>query len=161
MTHVAIAIQLLPNYIVGRRTSPPFATPFFGAPSLDKFPTIVPGIDLATPVYDRNLRTPYFLQYNASVQYGVRKDLVLEFAYVGSRGLNLLRNVGINQARLASPQQPIINDVTGASITTNTPTNAQSRAPFQGLHYPQPARRYCQAFVQINRPLSQLTTRSR
>jgi hypothetical protein len=59
--------------------------------------------------------------------------LVVEIAYVGSRGLNLLRNVGINQARLASPQHPIINDVTGATITTNTPANAQLRAPFQGV----------------------------
>ncbi len=133
VTNVLIAIQLPPNYIVGRRTSPPFATPFFAAPSSDKFPTFVPGIDLATPVYDRNLRTPYFHQYNASVQYAVKKDLVLEIAYVGGRGLNLLRNVGINQARLASPQQPIINDVTGAVITTNTPANAQLRAPFQGV----------------------------
>src|SRR5205823_1547825 len=71
--------------------------------------------------------------YNASVQYALRKDLVVEIAYVGSRGVNLLRNVGINQARLASPQQPIINDVTGAMITTNTPDNAQLRAPFQGV----------------------------
>ena len=133
VTHIAIAIQLPPDYIVGRRTNPPFATPFFAAPSSDKFPIFVPGIDLATPVFDRNLRTPYFHQYNASVQYALRKDLVLEVAYVGARGVNLLRNVGINQARLASPQQPIINDVTGAIITTNTFANAQLRAPFQGV----------------------------
>src|SRR5206468_945886 len=133
VTHVAIAIQLPPNYVVGRRTNPPFANPFFAVPSSDKFPTFLPGIDLATPIYDRNLRTPYFHQYNASVQYALRKDLVVEVAYVDSRGVNLLRNVGINQARLASPQQPIINDVTGAMITTNTPANAQLRAPFQGV----------------------------
>lgn len=133
VTHIAIAIQLPPNYIIGRRTNPPFTDPFYAAPSSDKFPIFVPGIDLATPVFDRNLRTPYFHQYNASLQYAVRKDLVLEIAYVGSRGLNLLRNVGINQARLASPQHPIINDVTGAVITTNTPANAQLRAPFQGV----------------------------
>src|SRR5207302_11056703 len=97
VTHVAIAIQLPPNYIVGRRSAadpnkPTFANPFFAAPSPDKFPTFVPGIDLATPIYDRNLRTPYFHQYNASVQYAVRKVLVLEIAYVVSRGVNLFRN---------------------------------------------------------------------
>ena len=133
ITNIAIAIQLPPNYIVGRRTNPPFANPFFAAPSSNKFPVFVPGIDLATPIYDRNMRTPYFHQYNTSLQYALRKDLVIEVAYVGTRGLNLLRNVGINQARLASPQQPTINDVTGAAITTNTPTNAQLRAPFQGV----------------------------
>src|SRR3989441_5011846 len=66
------------------------------------------------------------------------KHAVGEIAYVGWRGLDLLTNVGINQARLASPQRPIINEVlqalnlAGAVITTNTPGNAQLRAPFQG-----------------------------
>ena len=41
-------------------------------------------------------------------------------------------NVRINQARLASPQQPIVNAVTGQVITTNTPANATLRAPYQG-----------------------------
>ena len=138
MTHFSTAVQLPPNYIVGRRTNPPFADPFFAAPSVDKLPTFVPGIDLATLAYDRNMRTPYFQQYNASVQYAVSRDTAVEGAYVGGRGLNLLTNVGINQARLASPQHPIINEVLtalslpGAIITTNSPTNAQQRAPFQG-----------------------------
>jgi hypothetical protein len=136
--HLSTAIQLPPNYIVGRRSNPPFANPFFAALSADQFPRFVEGIDLATLVYDRNLRTPYFHQYNASVQYAVGKDLAIEIAYVGGRGLNLLTNVGINQARLASPQRPVINEVLsalnlpGAVITTNTPGNAQLRAPFQG-----------------------------
>src|SRR6266516_4719735 len=68
-----------------------------------------------------------------SLQSEMAKDLLLEVAYVGTRGLNLFRQVAINQARLASPQNPIINDVTGAVITTNTPANASLRAPFQGV----------------------------
>ncbi|HEY6121671.1 MAG TPA: hypothetical protein VIV66_17070, partial [Pyrinomonadaceae bacterium] len=142
-THLSTAIQLPPNYIVGRRAAtdadkPSFANPFFGAPSADQFPTFVPGIDLATLGYDRNFRTPYFHQYNASVQYAVTKDVAVEIAYVGGRGLDLLTNVGINQARLASPQNPVINEVLRALnlpravITTNTSGNAQLRAPFQG-----------------------------
>ena len=135
--HLSTAIQLPPNYIVGRKTvtdrpPPTFADPYFQAPSVDKFPTFVPRVDLANQVFDRNLRTPYFHQYNTSVQYAVSKDLLLEVAYVGTRGLNLFRNVGINQARLASPQHPITNEVTGKVFTTNTPGNAQLRAPFQG-----------------------------
>lgn len=138
ITHLSTAIQLPPNYIVGRRTSPDFADPFFAAPPVDSFPTFVPGVDLATLAFDRNLRTPYFHQYNTSVQYALGKDLLVEVAYVGGRGLNLLRNVGINQARLASSQHPITNEVLrglnlqGSVITTNTPANAQLRAPFQG-----------------------------
>ena len=59
--------------------------------------------------------------------------MVLEVAYVGTRGLNLLRQLAINQAPLASVQRPIVNAVTGAIITTNTPQNAGLRAPFQGV----------------------------
>ncbi len=138
ITHLSTAIQLPPNYIVGRRMIPPFADPFFAAPAVGSFPTFIPGIDLATQAFDRNLRTPYFHQYNASAQCAIGKEMAVEIAYVGSRGLNLLRNVGINQARLASPQHPIINNVLsalrlpGAVITSNTPANAQLRAPFQG-----------------------------
>jgi hypothetical protein len=139
--HLANAIQLPPNYIVGRKNAadkPPFANPFFDAPTVDKFPIFVERIDLAIQVFGRNLRTPYFHQYNASVQYAVSKDLQFEFAYVGTRGLHLFRNVGINQAPLASPQHPIINEVLralslpGFMIATNSPANAQLRAPFQG-----------------------------
>ncbi|HZE72129.1 MAG TPA: TonB-dependent receptor [Pyrinomonadaceae bacterium] len=142
ITHLLTAIQLPPNYIVGRKLAAdtaPFANPFFPAPSVDKFPSFVPGIDLATLAYDRNLRTPYSHQYNVSVQYAMSKDVAVEIAYVGGRGFDLLRDVGINQARLASPQHPIINEVLsalnlpGAVITTNTPGNAQLRAPFQGV----------------------------
>ncbi len=53
--------------------------------------------------------------------------------WVGSRGVNLFRQVGINQAALASPQHSIFNAVTGAAITTNTAANASLRAPYQGV----------------------------
>jgi len=47
----------------------------------------------------------------------------------------LIRSVGLNQARLASPQHPIINAVNGRVITTNTAdaTNVSLRAPYQGV----------------------------
>ena len=127
------AVQLAPYYVTGRRNRRPFADPFFEAPSLDQFPTFVPGIALANQVFDRRLRTPYLHQYNMSVQYAVSKDLLLEVAYVGTRGLRLFRVVGINQARLTSPEHPITNEVTGLVITINTPANASLRAPFQGV----------------------------
>lgn len=47
--------------------------------------------------------------------------------------MNLPRLIALNQARLATPQRPIINEVTGAVITTNTPQNAPLRAPYQGV----------------------------
>ena len=54
-------------------------------------------------------------------------------AYVGGRGQHLFRQVAINQARLASGQNPITNVVTGAVFTANAPADAQLRAPFQGV----------------------------
>ena len=107
--------------------------PFFPLPSQDQFPTFVKGVALANGTFDRSLRTPYFQQYNAGVQYALGQDLLLEVAYVGTRGLNLFRGIDINQARLASPQHPIINEVTREVITTNTPLNATLRAPYQGV----------------------------
>src|SRR5438128_517525 len=128
-----------PAYFVGIKSPPPsFAEPYFLVPSQDRFPTFVQNAALAGRVFDRDIRTPYFHQYNTSVQYAVGPSLLLEVAYVGTRGLNLFRDVAINQAQLASPQHPIINEVLRALnlpedvITTNTPANAQLRAPFQG-----------------------------
>jgi len=131
--YVSTSVTVPPTYILGRRAGALTTDPFFPAPSPDQFPTFVPGVSLSGTVLDRNIRTPYFHQYNLSVQYEWMKDLLLEVAYVGTRGLNLFRQVAINQARLASPQNPIRNEVTGAVITTNTTGNATLRAPFQGV----------------------------
>ena len=113
----------------------PFADPYVTLPAQDQFPTFVPGVALAGQVFDRELRTPYIQQYNTSIQYQLQRNLLFEVAYVGTRGLNLIRSVGINQARLASPQSPIVNAVNGRVITTNTAdaTNVSLRAPFQGV----------------------------
>jgi hypothetical protein len=123
-----------PAYFVGIKNPPPsFAEPYFLVPSQDKFPIFVQNAALAGRVFDRDMRTPYFHQYNASMQYAVRTNLLFEVAYVGTRGFNLLRNVAINQARLSSQQQPTVNEVTGQIITTNIPVNVGLRAPFQGV----------------------------
>jgi hypothetical protein len=113
----------------------PFADPFFPLPAENQFPALVTGVALAGQIFDRSMRTAYFHHYNASVQYLVRRDLLFEIAYVGTRGLNLIRDIAINQARLASPQRPIVNAVAGQVITTNTPaaTNVALRAPYQGV----------------------------
>jgi len=111
----------------------PLENPFFPLPSVDEFPKFVVGVALAGNTFDRGLRTPYFQQYNLGAQYEFGSELLLEVAYVGTRGLNLFRNVAINQAPLASPERPIVNAVTHEVITTNTPVNAALRAPYQGV----------------------------
>jgi hypothetical protein len=135
LSHVTNTVNAPPTYAT--RRSPAGAlvlleNPFAPLPSQDQFPTFVPGT-LSSSTFERHLRTPYFHHYNASLQYALLQDLLLEVAYVGTRGRNLFRNVRINQARLASPQHPITNVVTGQVITTNTPTNALLRAPYQGV----------------------------
>src|SRR5436190_1014494 len=122
-----------PFYFARFGASTPLTNPFGNVPSQDQFPTIVSGPLLFGISFDRRNRTPYLHQYNMNVQVELSKNEVLESAYVGTQGVNLIRRAGINQARLVSPQNPIVNDVTGAVITTNTPNNAQLRAPYQGV----------------------------
>ena len=136
--YIGISINSPPTYAIRRSptgATVPLADPFFPLPSQDQFPTFVRGVALAGQIFDRNLRTAYFHQFNISFQYSLSRDLLLEVAYVGTRGRNLIRDVAINQARLASPESPIINAVTGQVITTNTPaaTNVALRAPYQGV----------------------------
>jgi hypothetical protein len=64
---------------------------------------------LAGSFFDRDIRTPVFYQFHASVQYQIGADLLLEAASVGPRGLNLFRQMAINQARLASAANPTVN----------------------------------------------------
>ncbi|MBA3247694.1 MAG: TonB-dependent receptor [Pyrinomonadaceae bacterium] len=134
--YVTLNVLAPPTYVFGARvglpTPIPVSDPFFPAPPQSAFPTFVPNVALSDAFFDRNLRTPYLQQYNASVQYELFRNYVVEAAYVGTRGVNLFRQIGINQARLASPSNPVVNGVTGAVITTNTPANAALRAPFQG-----------------------------
>lgn len=132
---IYISFNVPPVYLIRRQSAARLTNPYGTLPSQGQFPILVPEIPLAGNVFDRDLRTPYFQQYNTSIQHAVSGDLVLEVAFVGTRGLNLLRPLAINQARLASVQQPIINSVTGQVITTNTPSsaNVQLRAPFQGV----------------------------
>ena len=135
--YIGVAINAPPMYTIRRSptgATVPFQDPFFPLPSQDQFPAFVKGVALAGQIFDRGLRTAYFHQFNTSVQIALGRSLLFETAYVGTRGLNLIRDVAINQARLAGPQHPIINAVTGQIITTNTPAamNLALRAPYQG-----------------------------
>lgn len=138
MAFVATSINAPPTYAVRRSPNGvaiPFSDPFFALPAADQFPTFVKGVSLAGQVFDRNMRTAYIQQFSGGFQFEVRRNLLIEAAYVGTRGVNLIRDIAINQARLASPQHPIVNAVTGQVITTNTPAanNIALRAPYQGV----------------------------
>jgi len=131
--YISISVPVPPTYVLGIRNGAPLADPFFLVPPPDVFPTFLPGVALAGTVPDRTIRTPYFQQYNVSIQLELTRDLLFEIAYVGTRGEHLLRQVAINQARLASEETPVTNEVTRLSYTSNTPADAQVRAPLQGV----------------------------
>jgi hypothetical protein len=137
--YITLNVIAPPTFVFGARvatvTDPgfiPVSNPFFNAPSQGAFPTFVPNVALSGTLFDRNIRTPYMQQWNAGFQYELFKDYVVEATYVGTRGVNLFRQIAFNQALLASPSAPVINRVTGAIITTNTAANAALRAPIQG-----------------------------
>lgn len=75
---------------------------------------------------DRNFRTPYAIQYNLSFQREIFSNTLAEVAYVGRRGLNLSRQVNINQI-----------------VAANSPAAQNSNVgtrPFAGLNTPLAAR---------------------
>jgi outer membrane receptor protein involved in Fe transport len=122
-----------PFYTTAVSLGQTFANPFPTVVPQNLYPVIQPGILLAGNYLDRNNRTPYVQQFNASVQYELSRNTTLQVAYVGTRGVRLYRFVGVNQARIATSTEPVVNAVTGEVITTNTPDNAQLRAPMQGV----------------------------
>jgi len=122
-----------PFFLDSETSGQPFSHPFATAPLDSRFPLIEPGASLSATVIDRNARTPYVQQFNASVQYELQRNTTLQIAYAGTRGVKLFRSVGINQARIASLDHPIFNVVTGVPVTNNTLDNASLRAPLQGV----------------------------
>jgi len=93
---------LPPLYVVDVRTAAPLANPFFSLPPKDQFPVFLTGVALNGNAFDRNLHTPYFQQFDLTLQRELGAKVLLEIAYVGTRGVNLMRQVLINQAPLAS-----------------------------------------------------------
>jgi len=84
------------------------------------------GSSFNSPFYDR-LHTPLVRQYNLGIQYEFLANYVLEAAFVGSSGINIMNyNHNVNIAGLASPSNPI------NGITTNTAANAAARVPYLG-----------------------------
>jgi hypothetical protein len=92
------------------------------------------GGGLAFTLPDRNLRTPYALQYNLQVERELSKDLLANLAYVGTRGVKLTRfrtpNGGPNSIPI--PIDPL--GLTAEAIT------AIALPPLGDLNSPRPTR---------------------
>ncbi|MDQ3172619.1 MAG: TonB-dependent receptor [Acidobacteriota bacterium] len=68
--YITLNVIAPPTFVFGARVGAiPFSNPLFAAPAHNQFPTFVPNVLLSGSFFDRNIRTPYLQQYNASVQY--------------------------------------------------------------------------------------------
>jgi len=81
--------------------------------------------------------SPSTQQWNLSIDKSLRSNWLLELGYVGAKGTHLSDQLDPMQARLASPQNPIVvQDVYGNTytITQNTALNVGARSPVLGLN---------------------------
>ncbi len=101
--------------------------PFATVPTFPQFIPYSPTTALTPRILAPNYRPAQTQQYSLNTQVEMPKGLLVEVGYVGARGVDLIRDRGINQAQLASPSNPI------NGVTTNTVANVQSRVPYQGF----------------------------
>jgi hypothetical protein len=85
----------------------------------------------------RKFVVPNTQQWNLTVQRALGKDWVLEVGYVGTHAVHLRETRTSIQAKLASPQNPIV--LTGAggqkfTITSNTISNGPARSRVFGIN---------------------------
>ena len=104
-------------------------------------PTTTPGNIAETFEFravDRNLKTPFFHQFNVGLQYEFAKNMLIEARYVGTRGRNLLQAVAFNQGfDLNDPATPDhiferFNQAYIAAGAPNGPLNAGATARERG-----------------------------
>lgn len=123
-----------PSFLVG------FIDPTTGTPTAD--PNMYPIFTGSTygftamAVPERYV-VPSTQQWNLSVQHSLPKGWIVELGYVGTKGTHLGALTDPMQARLASPQNPIVvQDIFGNTynITQNTQLNVGARSPILGLN---------------------------
>jgi len=105
-----------------------FSDPFpSGQPQIPFFPAYSPSTALTPITFSSDFRPPIVQEYSLNVQSEIRKDLVLEIGYEGSRGTHLLQERAFNQALSASGANPIRGQ------TDNTLANIGLRVPIEGF----------------------------
>ncbi|HET7442153.1 MAG TPA: carboxypeptidase-like regulatory domain-containing protein [Terriglobales bacterium] len=118
-----------------------------GAPTPDstQFPCFSGNIPFFfSPLVPLHFVAPTMQQWNFTIQHSLGKSWALETGYVGTKGTHLREVSNIDQARIASPSNPVI--VPGANcdgslvgpnqqcaIVQNTFFNIGARAPFPGI----------------------------
>ncbi len=108
-----------------------FRVPFNPAPPAPSaFPIWVPRTatsQLTVENLNPNFRSPMIQQFSLNAEDEFFHNYLLQVGYVGSRGTRLLMFREVNQANLASPENPI------NGVTTNTIENADQRVPLLGM----------------------------
>ncbi len=102
------------------------ANPFPAAPAFPVFTPYSPSTDFTLAALAMNWRPPTIYHYDLDVQSRLPGGAILDVAYSGARDLHTILGRTINQAALASPQNPIRGQ------TTNTVANIPLRAPYLG-----------------------------
>ena len=104
----------------------PFQEPI---PPLSQFPFFdpyTPNSDLSSVATRLTIRPAITQEYAFNVQTAMTPTLALQIGYVGSNANHLIYSHSINQAGLATPQNPIRGQ------TTSTLSNLALRVPYQG-----------------------------
>lgn len=117
---VAVGFQN-PFPVLPQRSEFPIAPTLYAPPYTSARPA------LSLNAIDPTLKTPHMQHYTMNLQYEMLRNTLLEVGYVGTRGTSLPAQRLLNQALLASPEQPV------NGITTNTTANVQNRVPYLGF----------------------------
>ena len=123
-----------PSFLVG------FIDPTTGLPTND--PNMYPIFSGSTYAFTAmsvpsRYVSPNTQQWNLTVQRALPKNWIMEVGYVGAKATHLSDELDPLQAKLASPQNPIVvQDVFGNTynITENTQLNVGARSPVLGLN---------------------------
>jgi hypothetical protein len=115
----------------GENASASEQQPFsFNVPTFPSFtpyapPTVAVPQDIT--IFDPRFQPPMIQEYSLGLQTQLPGGMVLETGFSGARGEHLIRERAINQAELASPEDPIRGQ------TTNTLANVDLRVPYEGF----------------------------
>jgi hypothetical protein len=102
------------------------AKPFPDAPDFPVFPTYSPTTAASMDALAMDWRPPTIYHYSLGLQSKLPGGAVLDVAYAGARDLHAISGRSLNQANLASAQNPIRGE------TTNTVANIPLRVPYEG-----------------------------
>jgi len=104
----------------------PFQEPIPPPSQFPFFDPYTPDSDLSSVATQQAIRPAITQEYTFNVQTAITPTLALQIGFVGSNANHLIYSHSINQAGLATPQNPIRRQ------TTSTLSNLALRVPYQG-----------------------------